>query len=198
MKNWAELLLSLLLVAAADSPAAAQEGGPAAGMRVRVHHRVNTVRPFTGAYVGSTRDSLYLVPDGSDSPEPIALADIRRLQRSAGQQSNLWRGAMIGAIVGAVAGVGVGIAEPVLEDGAEESALIPVATGAIGALAGGVVGGLIGSLSRSERWEPMVWADAGARTGRLRLGDPGSSGSRIGLGIRVGLGGRVAGPDEGA
>ena len=151
-----------------------------AGVRVRVHHRSHSIRPFAGVLVRSTQDTLYLLPDGSASPEPVALADIRRLQRSRGSTSNFWSGVRIGAIIGGGAGLAVGLAEPVLEEGAEASAAIPAATAAIGALAGGIVGGLIGSMSRGVRWEPMVWVEPPART-------PGASSARSGSRIRIGV-----------
>ena len=175
--------VAFLLLTVGSSSAVESQGDTAgAGVRVRVHHRAHTIRPFAGVLVRSTPDTLYLLPDGSASPEPVALADIRRLQRSRGPKSNVWSGARIGAFIGGGAGLAVGLAEPVLEEGAEASALIPAATAAVGALAGAIGGGLIGSMSRGERWEPMVWIERGAVEARQSSR---TLGTRLAIGVRL-------------
>jgi hypothetical protein len=176
----------VLLMMGGSSAADAQDEPPPAGTRVRVHPRSHSIRPFAGDYVRSTSDTLYLVPDGAATPRAVALADIRRLQQSRGEHSNFRRGALIGAVAGAGAGLAVGLAEPRLEEGAEESALIPIATATVGALAGGIVGGLIGAMSRSERWEPMIWAGPAQRTPDARGG---RTGTRIGIGVGISVAG---------
>ena len=175
--------VALLLLTVGCSSAVESQGDTAvAGVRVRVHHRSHSIRPFAGVLVRSTQDTLYLLPDGSASPERVALADIRRLQRSRGPKSNFWSGVRIGTIIGGGAGLAVGLAEPVLEEGAEASAVIPAATAAVGALAGGIVGGLIGSMSRGERWEPMVWVKRSALDAHQ---SPRTVGTRLAIGVRL-------------
>jgi hypothetical protein len=183
-RKW--LVAFLFLTVGYSSAGECQADSVLTEVRVRVHHRSHAIRSFAGVLVRSTQDTLYLVPDGSASPEPVALADIRRLQRSIGKKSNLWRGVGIGAIIGSAAGLAVGLAEPVLEEGAEASAAIPAATALVGALAGGIAGGLIGSMSRGERWEPMVWVQRGApdatRSSR-------TVGTWLGIGLRLSVAG---------
>ena len=128
------------------------------GQRVRV-------TTDSGAWIGMLvqQDSTSLTLHGpglSDSSAVTLPRDrIRRLEISAGRQSNAGKGALIGLGIGAATGLALGI-------GCASSDSLFQCTGGevvqatlIFGFIGGGVGGLVGMASSSERWK-LIGADA--------------------------------------
>lgn len=134
------------------SPAHAQQARPSlVGERVRVTGDFRTV---AGRVVEIGRDSLVIAPS-STRLTAVALAQVERLELSAGERRNILKGAGIGALAGlgtALALAGVvdqwGFTAPSESLDGSGYAI----AGALGTGVGALVGLGIGAMVKSERW----------------------------------------------
>ena len=124
-----------------------------AGTRVRVK-APNLVAPLVANFLEQRGDTLVFIEDGRGRGVwSFDIAQIERLEMTAGQADRnrqpIARGAAFGAAIGLVAGVlFASVADP--SDSTRKYST--VLTGALGAGAGAGVGALVGSRVKSERW----------------------------------------------
>ena len=124
-----------------------------AGTRVRVK-TPNLVAPLVANFLEQRGDTLVFIEDGRGRGVwSFDIAQIERLEMTAGQADRnrqpIARGAAFGAAIGLVAGVlFASVADP--SDSTRKYST--VLTGALGAAAGAGVGALVGSRVKSERW----------------------------------------------
>ena len=137
------------------------------GSRVRVTSGA-AAEPTIGTVAGLEGDALVVRGYVSDTPMRIPIADIQRLEVSAGRMSHAGRGALIGAAVGAMSGVLVTIGD--YSDDVHGGDPNPAATAAIGAAGGALVGAAIGWRLKTDRWLPGELPKAGVSFVPLRRG----------------------------
>jgi hypothetical protein len=168
-------LAALILLSASISPLSAQSNGAGTSpMRIRLVPVDVSWKPMTGTLVWLGADTIHFVPDGARDTSRVLVANLGRVERSAGRRSGLARGILIGVLIGGAIGGGTGYA--LSSPGGSEPApyLVPAGIGA-GALIGGTFGALLASSGR-ERWEtmPTVSVDrsqsGAAAAGEVRVG----------------------------
>jgi hypothetical protein len=147
------VFLQLALVLEAQLLAAQVE----AGSRVRVTTTPSSPGRRIGNLVSLDRDTLRWSRRDTASVITVPITSVARLERSTGRRSNTGRGALIGGLIGAGFGLFLGIAASTdnsgwWEVGAEDVAAVTAIVGAGGA----GVGAIIGSLSKRDRWEPVL------------------------------------------
>ncbi len=135
------------------------------GTRVRVSS-VARLKPVTGVVLTSTRDSLLVRAEPAGDTATFAVAQLSRLEVSAGSRTHRLRGAALGFGSGAVLGALVGVATYTKPDCRDfcldfgpgfDAAAGAVFLGAVGSVAGL----LIGSRS-SESWVSVAGGSAPA------------------------------------
>jgi hypothetical protein len=160
--------LALLLV----SPAQAQEPDPAPLLGQRVRVSTPNGPSVTGKLVEQDGTKL-VVSDQKGSLTAIPVADVSRIELSAGRKSK----ALLGAVIGAAVGLGVGLWAATTwcsESGCdnEVGGVLVLGVGGAG------LGALVGAAVRTERWRQVP---AGQPESRL---PPGSSGWRVSMTFR--------------
>ena len=160
---------ALPLTLAAQSDSAAQPLHP--GQRVRVSS-VARLKPVTGVVLASTRDSLLVRAEPAGDTATFAVAQLSRLEVSAGSRTHRLRGAALGFGSGAVLGALVGVATYRKSDCREFCFDFgPGADAAAGAVVLGTVGTVAGLLigwRSSESWVPV--ADGSAPSVHVSIG----------------------------
>lgn len=124
-----------------------------AGTRVRVK-TPNLVAPLVANFLEQRGDTLVFIEDGRGRGVwSFDIAQIERLEMTAGQAARnrrpIARGATYGAAIGLVAGVLFAAAADPSDSTQEYSKVL---TGVLGAGVGAGIGALVGSQVRSERW----------------------------------------------
>ena len=160
--------MALLLV----SPAQAQEPDPAPLLGQRVRVSTPSGPSVTGRLVEQDGTRL-VVSDAKGSLTAIPVADVSRLEVSAGRKSK----ALLGAVIGAAVGLGVGLWAATTwcaESGCDNEAGGVLVLGAGGA----GLGALVGAAIKIEKWQPVL-----ANHPQSRFA-PGSSGWRASLRVR--------------
>jgi len=156
----ATLCLALLALAATTAPTLRAQSAPiAVGERVRITTppRIGSQR-YVGSVVGVQSDSLTVRTASADA-KPVAIADIAKLEVSAGKRGNGRRGMLYGTLIGESAGAIAGAASYQKPDCAGTTWFCDTGRGAdafAGGLVGGVlgfaVGGIWGAMHPTERW----------------------------------------------
>lgn len=150
------LLVSLSLVCVGQNVAAQTSGSSVPivpGSRVRVM-TPTLVAPLIANFLEQRGDSLVFIEDGRGRGLwAFALAQIQRLEITAGEAGRnkrpIAKGAAMGAGVGLVLGVLFAVAAEPSDSTKEYS---PLLTGAAGAAAGAGLGAYFGSRVKTERW----------------------------------------------
>jgi len=150
------LLVSLTLICVGQNAAAQTSGSSvpiAPGSRVRVM-TPTLVTPLVANFLEQRGDSLVFIEDGRGRGLwSFAIAQIQRLEITAGEAGRNKRPIVKGAAIGAGVGLALGVlfaiaAEP--SDSTKEYS--KVLTGVAGAAAGAGVGAYFGSRVKEERW----------------------------------------------
>jgi hypothetical protein len=156
------LCISLLVISAAPTARLiAQSAVP-----VNVGERVRITTPaqrgayrYVGRVVQVQGDSVTVRTSDSAS-RPVAIAQITKLEVSAGKHGNGWRGTGYGTLIGIGAGAALGAATYTKSDCAGTTWFCgdtgrggdALAGGILGGLLGAGIGGLWGALHPTERW----------------------------------------------
>ena len=169
----ATLALALLAVTSAASASLRAQSSAAAPVAVGERVRITTPSqrgPFR--YVGGVTevraDTLMVQTHDATAPRPVAIADITRLEVSAGTHGNGGRGMLYGTVIGAGAGAIFGAAHYRKPDCAGTSFICDTGGRGADAFAGGLVGGVLGlavggiwgATHPSERWVPRTLGSA--------------------------------------
>ena len=154
--------VSLLVIATAPTARlVAQSAVP-----VNVGERVRVTTPSQrGAYryvgrVTQVQGDSLTVRTSDSASHPVAIAQITKLEVSAGKHGNGWRGTGYGTLIGFGAGAALGAASYTKSNcagatwfcGDNGRGADALAGGILGGLVGAGVGGLWGALHPTERW----------------------------------------------
>jgi hypothetical protein len=152
------LVVSLSLACIAQD-VAAQQQNPRSGIPLVPGSRVRVktptlVAPLVANFLEQRGDTLVFIEDGRGRGVwSFEIAQIERLETSAGEAGRnirpIGKGAAIGAGVGLVLGIAFAAVAAPSDSTREYSKLL---TGAAGAAAGAGVGALVGSRVKSEHW----------------------------------------------
>ena len=123
------------------------------GSRVRVK-TPNLVAPLVANFLEQRGDTLVFIEDGRGRGVwSFSLAQIERLEMTAGESGRNKAPIAKGAAIGAGVGLGLGlIFASVAEPSDESRKYSPLLTGALGAVVGAPIGAYFGSRVKSERW----------------------------------------------
>jgi hypothetical protein len=118
------------------------------GARVRATYPTETGGVHAGSVVRQVNGSLEITADSSAPPRRIALAELERLDLSAGRRRG--PAAVIGASVGILGGLllGMACATACVEDGEDKARFAPIAGAALGLS----IGALTGIIIAPEHW----------------------------------------------
>jgi hypothetical protein len=153
-----------------------QEEEVAPGKRIRV----TPVRGsrFMAVVRSLSPESLVVAGPEAAAERRLALANLSRLEVSAGRSHAPWRGAAFGALGGAVVGALLGLTgDSVIFETCRRGCKVGFAS-VVGGIGGVFLGGALGAAIGRERWRPAAGFTPAA------LGGP----ARLGPGIRPSLG----------
>ncbi|HYH82008.1 MAG TPA: hypothetical protein VEX86_19535 [Longimicrobium sp.] len=151
-------MCTLILLAFAHVPGAAQDASPPAdlrglgvgpGSRVRLSVPAIAENPLVGHIAGLTADSLLLARGGGARLQ-IDSREVREMSISVGRAR--WRWALQGAVVGMLAGGVIGARAAAQGDHAGLESVVGFVAGVI---VGTPVGAGVGALAAPERWTPV-------------------------------------------
>jgi hypothetical protein len=158
----------------ADEPPDALLPGP--GQRVRFETLTQPRR--TATVVDTEADAIVVSLRGGREIVRVPLADVQRLEVSAGRRTHASQGALLGTIAGGVLGGLAGASGCFQAEDCDGGTFA-----AIGAVIGGTLSGLlgagVGALCQTEKWERVD-----TRHVQLQLG-PASARGGLALGLKV-------------
>ncbi len=152
------LLLTIIFACGATARVALAQTRPSTvpvppGSRVRVK-TPNLVAPLVANFLEQRGDTLVFIEDGRGRGVwSFSLAQIERLEMTAGETARSREPIAKGAAIGAGVGLAVGlIFASVAKPSDESKKYSPALTGGLGALVGAPVGAYFGSRVKTERW----------------------------------------------
>lgn len=140
-----------LLLAYASALQASDTTFVSQGARVKVYPAMAGAKSVTGNVADLASDTLVILPEGGGEGQTFLRRNVRKIEVSQGEKSNVGKGAWIGATAGAVCGAIVGAT---VEDCDPYcgGALALMGAGMFGA-GGALVGMGVGALIKTERWK---------------------------------------------
>jgi hypothetical protein len=147
------VLITVLLAARLAAQSSTTAESLKAGTRVRVSTVDAPSVLRTGIVSAASVDSLWFLPDGTDTTVALPYRAIAQLNVSVARHRNARKGAGIGVLVGAGAGIIIGLTSGGDDwfTPAQTAVIAGITSGAIGLL----IGGAVGAAYDTEEWSPM-------------------------------------------